>query len=226
VVTTGNYGTGAITQPTLTTKIDITDPVAQANMETSLQSGMPVKMVFDAAGAGTQGYNLYDSAGNNIGTGTIVPGNNNTVTVNVAANPPGVPSAFSFETTVSGKPGAGDSFTFSFNADGTSDNRNAQSLLDLQTKATVGSTGSSGKSLVSAYSSLIEQVGAKTNQAKLDASATSAILTQAQSSWDSYSGVNLDEEAANLIKFEQYYNASSQIIQIARSTFDTLINSF
>ncbi|PZP26220.1 flagellar hook-associated protein FlgK [Pseudomonas kuykendallii] len=227
VITTGNYGSGAITQPTLTTKIDITNPVAQANMQASLKSGMPVKMVFDAAGAGTQGYNLYDSAGNNIGTGTIVPGNNNTVTVNVAANPPSVPSAFSFETSISGKPGAGDSFTFSFNANGTADNRNAQSLLDLQTKATIGSSGSSsGKSFVAAYSSLIEQVGAKTNQAKLDASATSAILTQAKSSWDSYSGVNLDEEAANLIKFEQYYNASSQIIQIARSTFDTLINSF
>ena len=58
------------------------------------------------------------------------------------------------------------------------------------------------------------------------AAATEAILAQATSSQSSLSGVNLDEEAANLIKFEQYYTAAAQIIQVARTTFDTLINSF
>ena len=51
-------------------------------------------------------------------------------------------------------------------------------------------------------------------------------LKQAQDNRDSLSAVNLDEEAANLIKFEQYYNASAQIIQVARSLFDTLISTF
>ncbi|MNO73218.1 Flagellar hook-associated protein 1 [compost metagenome] len=57
-----------------------------------------------------------------------------------------------------------------------------------------------------------------------DASAT--VLKQAQDSRDSLSGVSLDEEAANLIQFQQYYNASAQVIQIARSLFDTLLGSF
>ena len=60
----------------------------------------------------------------------------------------------------------------------------------------------------------------------LSPEATGAILKQATNNRDSLSAVNLDEEAANLIKFEQYYNASAQIIQVARSLFDTLITSF
>lgn len=223
---TGNVGTGSITQPTLTTVIDIYDSAAVADMQTSLENGMPVKLVYDAASGGAQGYTLYDSAGNSIGTGSIVPGQSNTVTVNIAANPPNVPSAFSFEMTLAGSPAEGDSLSIAFNAEGSSDNRNALAVLELQSANTIAVSGNSGMSLTTAYSSLIETVGAKTNQAQMDASATEAILTQATTSQQSLSGVNLDEEAANLVKFEQYYTAASQIIQVARSTFDTLINSF
>lgn len=223
---TGNVGTGSITQPTLTTVIDIYDSTAVADMQTSLENGMPVKLVYDAASGGAQGYTLYDSSGNSIGTGSIVPGQSNTVTINIAANPPTVPSAFSFEMTLSDSPAAGDSLSIAFNSEGSSDNRNALAVLDLQTAKTIAVNGNSGMSLTTAYSSLIETVGAQTNQAQLDASATEAILTQATTAQQSLSGVNLDEEAANLVKFEQYYTAASQIIQVARSTFDTLINSF
>ncbi len=52
------------------------------------------------------------------------------------------------------------------------------------------------------------------------------MLKQAQDSRDSLSGVSLDEEAANLIQFQQYYSASAQVIQAARSLFDTLIGAF
>lgn len=223
---TGNVGTGSVTQPTLTTTIDIYDSTAVADMQTSLENGMPVKLVYDAASGGAQGYTLYDASGNSIGTGSIVPGQSNTVTVNIAANPPSVPSAFSFEMTLAGSPAEGDSLSIAFNAEGSSDNRNALAVLDLQSANTIAVSGNSGMSLTTAYSSLIETVGAQTNQAQMDASATEAILTQATTSQSSLSGVNLDEEAANLVKFEQYYSAASQIIQVARSTFDTLINSF
>lgn len=225
-LTTGNVGTGSVTQPTLTTLIDIYDSAAVADMQASLENGMPIKLVYDAASGGAQGYTLYDASGNNIGTGSIVPGQSNKVTVNIAANPPTVPSAYSFEMTLAGSPVAGDSLSIAFNAEGSSDNRNGLAVLALQTSNTVAVNGNSGMSLTTAYSSLIETVGAKTNQAKMDASATEAILTQATTSQQSLSGVNLDEEAANLIKFEQYYTAASQIIKVARSTFDTLINSF
>ena len=71
-----------------------------------------------------------------------------------------------------------------------------------------------------------ERVGTLTAQARQDSEATGAILKQATDNRDSLSAVNLDEEAANLIKFEQYYNASAQVIQVARSLFDTLISTF
>ncbi len=80
-------------------------------------------------------------------------------------------------------------------------------------------------SLTGAYSSLTETVGATANQAKLDATATEAVLTQAQGTRDSLSAVNLDEEAANLVKFQQYYTASAQVIKTAQTLFDTLINN-
>ena len=72
----------------------------------------------------------------------------------------------------------------------------------------------------------MERVGTLTSQARVDGEATSAILKQATDNRDSISAVNLDEEAAKLIQFEQYYQASAQIIQVARNLFDTLINTF
>jgi flagellar hook-associated protein 1 FlgK len=76
------------------------------------------------------------------------------------------------------------------------------------------------------YGDLVGRVGSLTAQARQDSDATSSILKQATNNRDSLAAVNLDEEAANLIKFEQYYNASAQIIQVARSLFDTLISTF
>ncbi|MCY1549448.1 Flagellar hook-associated protein 1 [compost metagenome] len=139
--------------------------------------------------------------------------------------------SYSIQQTFSGQPQNGDTFTLGFNQGGVSDNRNAQKLVDLQHKATVGvdsTLGSkhSGVSFSDGYGQLVERVGTLTAQARQDNEATGAILKQATDNRDSLSGVNLDEEAANLIKFEQYYNASAQIIQVARSLFDTLISSF
>ena len=105
-------------------------------------------------------------------------------------------------------------------------------LVDLQSKQTVGvsldADGNviSGVSFTDGYGELVERVGTLTAQARMDSEATGSILKQATDNRDSLSAVNLDEEAANLIKFEQYYNASAQIIQVARSLFDTLISSF
>ncbi|MBW5415504.1 flagellar hook-associated protein FlgK [Pseudomonas sp. MAG002Y] len=234
-LTTGNKGSGSVTQPTLTTKLDVNDATANAQMQAGIKNGTPVKIVFGDVANGSQSYSVFNTKGESIGTGTIVPGNNNKVAVNVPVldntgnavlNTDGTAKTFSFEMTVSGSPSKDDSLTVSFNKSGASDNRNAQQLLNLQTKNAVGvSGGSVGTSITGAYSSLIERVGAITSQAELDTKATSAVLTQAKDSRDSVSGVNLDEEAANLVKFQQYYNASAQVISIARSTFDTLINA-
>ena len=235
-LTTGNKGTASITQPSLTTAIDTKDSTLKAQTQSSIQSAMPVKVVFGGATEkGEQSYSIYNTQGDVVSSGTIIPGNNDSLTVKLPVvdvsgaqlqDAAGNDVTFAFEIAVSGTPMSGDSFTVALNKDGASDNRNGQILLNLQTKSTVGVYDSKvGTSITGAYSSLIERVGAVTSQAELDVKATTAVLKQATDSRDSVSGVNLDEEAANLVKFQQYYNASAQVISIARDTFDTLINA-
>ncbi|KAF1011963.1 MAG: Flagellar hook-associated protein 1 [Pseudomonas fluorescens] len=228
-----NQGTGTFTPPVLSVPLDIHGGADTAQLRTGIEHSMPVKMVFGKAAAdGTQSYTINDAQGNAIGSGTIVPGQGNKISIEVPmrdANGMLLSPArsFKFETTVGGSPAEGDSTTFSFNASGKSDNRNAQELLNLQTKATVGlSDGSGGGvSLVAANSRLVSTVGAKAAQANTDATATGAVLTANKAARNSVSQVNLDEEAGDMIKFQQYYTASSQIIKAAQETFSTLINS-
>ncbi|MDH4554418.1 flagellar hook-associated protein FlgK [Pseudomonas sp. BN417] len=161
----------------------------------------------------------------------VTPGQSNSLSFAVEVTVGGVTQSYSIQQSFSGQPQNGDTFTLGFNKGGVSDNRNAQKLVDLQNKSTVGvdstlGSKNSGVSFSDGYGQLVERVGTLTAQARQDSEASGAILKQASDNRDSLSGVNLDEEAANLIKFEQYYNASAQIIQVARSLFDTLISSF
>jgi len=68
-------------------------------------------------------------------------------------------------------------------------------------------------------------VGIQSNQASINRDAASALLSQSEAFRESVSGVNLDEEAANLLRYEQAYNASSQIISVARDIFNILFNA-
>lgn len=228
---TTNTGTGTFTPPTLTLPIDINGGAASAQLRTGIENSMPVKMVFGKPAAdGTQSYTVSDAQGNSIGTGSIIPGQGNKISISVPmrdASGTLIPGkSFSFDTTVAGAPANGDSTTFSFNSGATSDGRNAQQLLGLQTKATVGAVdGNAGVSLVSANSRLVSQVGSKAAQANTDSTATGALLAANKAASDSVSQVNLDEEAGDMIKFQQYYTASSQIIKAAQETFSTLINA-
>lgn len=104
----------------------------------------------------------------------------------------------------------------------TGDNTVALSLAGLESAAIL----SGGKSsLSSAYGQLVSQVGTLTRSAKVSSSAQEALLNQATQDRESLAGVNLDEEAANLIKFQQSYQAAAQVISIASSLFDTLISA-
>lgn len=230
-----NSGTATFTQPSLTTSVDVYDSTAKAALQSGLDNSTPVKLVFGTASGGTQGYTVYDAKGNNIGTGTIVPGSDNNLSISVpivdsSGNPvndaSGNPTSFTFATTVSGTPAANDSYSVALNTSGSSDNRNATALLGLQTSATVGTGAATGGiSFTAAYAALVSGVGAQSAQATTDASATSTVLTTAKANRDSVSGVNLDDEAAALVKYQQYYTAASQIIKTAQDTFSTLLNA-
>jgi len=76
-----------------------------------------------------------------------------------------------------------------------------------------------------AYGQIVSSVGTLTNAAALSSSAQQTLLNQTKGAREGLAGVNLDEEAANLIKFQQAYQASAQSISVARSLFDTLISA-
>ncbi|TCK18862.1 flagellar hook-associated protein 1 FlgK [Thiogranum longum] len=121
---------------------------------------------------------------------------------------------------VNGAPADGDSFVAAANTNGSGDNFNALLLAGLQAAKTMenGDTSFQG-----AYGQLISDLGARTRSAEITSQAQAALKSQAQESRDALSGVNLDEEAADLIRFQQAYSAIAQVISVAESTFQTLL---
>ncbi len=102
------------------------------------------------------------------------------------------------------------------------DNTNALALAGLQQSLTL-SNGTA--SFEQAYTALVGDVGTRTGQAQINAEAQGKVLEQAQNERDAISGVNLDEEAANLLKFQQAYQAAAQVIATAEQMFDTLLDA-
>lgn len=106
---------------------------------------------------------------------------------------------------------------------GVGDNRNANLLAGLQVaKNLSGGTATFQED----YGQLVADIGRRTQSAETSALAQEGLLNQTILKRDEVSGVNLDEEAANLVRFQQAYQASSQLIVVARTIFDTLINAF
>lgn len=128
---------------------------------------------------------------------------------------------------ISGSPQAGDSFTVRSNVGGVGDNRNALALAGLQTALTLeaGASGNPTATIAGAYDQLVAEVGTKTRAAQYNAEAQATLLEQAQAQRESVSGVNLDEEAANLLRFQQAYQAAAQVVAVADNLFQTLIDA-
>ncbi|UJJ32138.1 flagellar hook-associated protein FlgK [Halopseudomonas maritima] len=203
-----NRGTGSLSQPSLTAGPSPIDSAA-------LQGLLPVELSYDEASGELQV--TGGTATLNPSPLVITPGQTNSVEVTVGG--------YTFSMSMTGTPKDGDSFNLAFNA-GVADNRNALVMSGLQTAKVLGqANGAEGFSFVDGYGDLVQRVATYTAQARTNSESSAAVLTQATNNRDSVSAVSLDEEAANLIKFEQYYNASAQVIQVARTIFDTLINS-
>jgi flagellar hook-associated protein 1 FlgK len=145
---------------------------------------------------------------NGAGSFTYTPGSD--ITVNGA------------KFAITGTPATGDQFTVQDNAGGTGDNRNAQALYDsLNSKALDGGTAS----LNDTTNRLIGNIGVLTQQAQQNRDAQKVVQDQAKGELDSISGVNLDEEAANLMRYQQAYQAAAQLIGVANTLFDSLLNA-
>lgn len=134
---------------------------------------------------------------------------------------PGAPISYNGWTIqISGAPNANDVFTVSANTNGVSDNRNAVALAGLQTADTMlGGTAS----YLDAYAQLVSDIGNKTREVKAVGASQTALAEAAIATQQEMSGVNLDEEAANLIRYQQAYQASAKVIEISSKVFDSIL---
>lgn len=122
--------------------------------------------------------------------------------------------------TINGVPGIGDQFTIEANFGGSGDNSNALRLADLQS---LGILDGGAIGIGESYSQLVASVGGTTHQIQAGLSAQNVVLANAENAVLSKSAVNLDEEAANLIRFQQAYQAAAQIVNITKTLFDSLL---
>lgn len=153
-------------------------------------------------------YTITDSSGNTVQSGTYSSG---------------TPINFNgISVTLTGTPASGDSFAINDNAGGVGDNRNALLLANVVNQ---GVLNGGATSLSDAVQSYVGTVGIQTSQAQNGATAQQSVLNSAQSAQQSVSGVNLDQEAASMLQYEQAYQAAAQIIQTSATLFNSLLSA-
>jgi flagellar hook-associated protein 1 FlgK len=153
----------------------------------------------------TQYQIINDTDSVTTGPFTYTPNTNNAINIPDNTSP-------SYQVIISGSPQTGDTFTAAFNAGGFGDNRNGLLLASLRDFRTFNS---GTETVFDRYANLISDVGGKTYLASVNADAANALNQQAVETQQAVSGVNLDEEGINLIKYQQAYQAASQLVQVA-----------
>jgi flagellar hook-associated protein 1 FlgK len=162
----------------------------------------PVTITFTAAGT-------FDVSGTGTGNPT-----------GVAYTPGGNITYNGWTVQITGTPAVGDTFTIGPNTNGQGDNRNAVLLAAQQTGNTLANNTTSYQG---AYAQLVSQVGNKTHELEVTGKAEGKMLSQAIAAQQAESGVNLDEEATNLLRYQQAYQAAGKVMQTASKLFDLLL---
>ncbi len=220
-----NSGTGSISLPVVATSVStgtLTDLPMAAPITLDFEASTPNEFDINLPATATVSY--IDAAGNPQSIAAPVtalpydPATDSggiTYTVNYA-------SGDTVTFTVQGVPNANDQFELKENTAPFNDNRNGLIMAALQTKKTLEN---SSTDFQAGYSIIVSDVGTKTHSAEIDLRAQQTLSEQAKAERASYSGVNLDEEAADLLKFQQSYQASARVISIADQMFQTLISA-
>ena len=177
--------------------VSVTDPANPALLSNA-------SVTFTAPNA----YQVTDGSGTVLASGAYVSGQP------ISAN--------GWSVTLSGAPATGDSFSVAANTNGLNDNSNALALAGM---ATQGVLAGGNTSVLNAFASLTTQIGNVGSQAATNLTTQTSLNNQAVSAQQSVSGVNLDEEAANLVRFQQAYQASAQIISTSQTIFSSLLNA-
>lgn len=179
---------------------------------TGLPLAGPVTLTFnpDALGVGVPGFDVTGIAGGPLAYDPATDSTGKSFSLG------------GFEFTITGQPQAGDDLVIENNTNGSGDNTNALALVSLQNdRQLLGGKASYQES----YASLVADVAVRTRKAESAMNTEQALYDQAVSARDSVSGVNLDEEAANLIRYQQAYQAAAQVIAVADQLFQTLLNA-
>ena len=191
--------------------------------------GAPVKVRFTAPDA----YEVLDSANQVISSVSGASDLNNLLAQAKNSGVPAWPTEFSalndypgYDFSLQGRPLGGDEFTLQYNTNGFNDNRNAVEMARMQQQGFVRlSNAEQGNKATfnEAYASLVGQVGSASAGSKIDLEAAKVMQIQSSDWFESTSGVSLDEEAANLIQFQQSYAAAARILTTAQQMFETIL---
>jgi len=178
----------------------------------------PVTLTYDKASNALSGF----PAGKAV-TVKGLDGNSTTYPAGTASIPYKEGDNFSFggvSVSMTGVPANGDTYSIAPNTGGVGDNRNAAALAALQTTNILDG----GKATFQgSYAETVSFVGNKTREVQVSGLASQALLEQTTSQQQAVSGVNLDEEAANLLRYQQAYQACGKVMQIASTLFDVVI---
>ncbi|MBK1734841.1 flagellar hook-associated protein FlgK [Halorhodospira abdelmalekii] len=133
-----------------------------------------------------------------------------------------LPAELDVTVRISGAPDPGDRFQITGNYDGIGDNTNALRMAELMDQSLMDDGNSTFQE---AYSAMVGDIGAYSQRIQTNRDAQQTLLRQAEEHWEELSGVNLDEEAANMMEYQQAYQAAAQIIASADQVFQELLNS-
>lgn len=195
---TANTGTATVTRGDVNSA---TQPPLDANLQATVTLTFTSASAFDVVGTGTGAPTgvAYTAGGNITYNGWTIQ--------------------------INGTPAAGDVFTISSNTGGVGDNRNAVALAALQSTNTLANNaaGNPTTSYQGAYAQLVSAIGSDTRRVSNGSEAQQSLLENTVQTQQSLSGVNLDEEAANLLRYQQAYQAAARIIQTSTTLFDTIL---
>ncbi|WP_369433746.1 flagellar basal body rod C-terminal domain-containing protein [Psychromonas sp. MME1] len=121
-----------------------------------------------------------------------------------------------------GQPASGDTFDLTYNETGDGDNRNILAMGELQNKKIMNGNKATFQDV---YSGMLAELGAKTSNADISMQSTAILKNQSYERLQSISGVNMDEEAANLLQYQQHYSAAARVISVAGELFDTILQA-
>ncbi|MCG5074988.1 flagellar hook-associated protein FlgK [Paraburkholderia tagetis] len=217
-----NTGTATVTQGTVSAGYAVAAPGLQLSYaagsgSSGTLSGFPAGATVSVTVPGSSTPTTYTIASSST---TISYDSSTGATIAISGDASGTANNVSF--TLTGAPANGDTFSVAPNTSGSQDGRNALALANL----TSGTAFTDSQTLTNAYSNYVNTIGNTASQLKASSTSQQSLVTQLTSQQQSVQGVNLDEEAAKLLQYQQLYQANSKVIQTAASLFQTLLGAF